>query len=130
MHIAFIDFEKVFGKIDCNKLWNILYKRSSPPRLIETIKCLYNSNIILIDTSGKMSKEISVSHGVRLGYSLSPTVFNNFIGNMLQTWKTMTFPGIQMNNLYADNQIILKKCEPYRHTAVYKLTQIAKKLQF
>jgi hypothetical protein len=37
----------------------------------------------------------------------------------------MTDSGIQMNNLYADNQII-KKCEHYLHTAVYKLTQIAK----
>jgi hypothetical protein len=56
-----------------------------------------------------MSKEISVNHGLRLGYGLSPTVFNNFTGNMLHTWKTMTNPGIQMNNLYADNQIVLKK---------------------
>jgi hypothetical protein len=48
MHIAFIDFEKVFDKIDCIKQWNILYKRNSPPHLLETIKCLYNSNIMQI----------------------------------------------------------------------------------
>ena len=38
----------------------------------------------------------------------------------------MPNPGIQTNNLYADNQIILKKCEHYLHTAVNKRTQIAK----
>ena len=57
-------------------------------------------------------------------------MFNNFIGNTLQTWKTMTNPGIQMNNLYADNQIILQKCEHYPHIAEYKLTQIAKNCIF
>ena len=114
--------EKVFDKLDCNKLWNILYKCTSPPHLIKTINCLYNSNIIQMVTSNKMSKEISINHGVRQGYSLSPTVFSNFIGHMLQTWKTVTNPGIWMNNLYADNHIILQKCEHYLHTAIYKLT--------
>ena len=42
----------------------------------------------------------------------------------------MTNPGIQMNNLYADKQIVLQKCEHYLHTAVYKLTQIAKNCSF
>jgi len=64
-----------FDKVDCNKLWNIVYERSSPPHLIETIKCLYESNIIQIDTSSKMSKEISANHGVRQGYSLLLTFF-------------------------------------------------------
>ena len=42
----------------------------------------------------------------------------------------MTNPGIQMNNLFADSQIILKKYEDYLQTAVYKLTQIAKNYNF
>jgi Reverse transcriptase (RNA-dependent DNA polymerase). len=83
-----IDFKKAFDKIDSNKLWNILYKCSYPPYFIETIKCLYNNNIIQIDTSRKISKEISVNHGVRWGYSLSPPLFKILIGNLLQTWKT------------------------------------------
>jgi len=42
----------------------------------------------------------------------------------------MINPAIQMNNLYTDNHIILKKCERYIHTAVYELTHIAKNCRF
>ena len=57
-------------------------------------RSLYNSNIIQRDTSSKMSEEISLNHGVRQGYSLSLTVFINFIGNMLQTLKIRSETGV------------------------------------
>jgi hypothetical protein len=109
-YIAFIDFDKAFDKIDRNKLWNILYKSSYPTHLTQTMKCLYN--IIHTDISGKISEEISTNQGEKQGRSLSPTLSNTYIDDMLRTWKAMTNTRTQVSNTFistphfADDQII------------------------
>jgi hypothetical protein len=107
-------------------------KRGYRIHLRETIKCLYNNNTIHIDISGKISEEISINQGVRQGSSLSSTLFNIYIDDMLRTWKTVTNTGIQVNNtfistlLFADDQVILQNLNMISKQQYINLTQIAK----
>jgi hypothetical protein len=39
-HIAFLDLEKAFDRVNLNQLWQILNKRGIPYRLIDAIKSL------------------------------------------------------------------------------------------
>jgi len=42
-HIAFLDLEKAFYRVNRNELWQIINKRDIPYHLIEVIKSLYKN---------------------------------------------------------------------------------------
>jgi hypothetical protein len=42
-HIAFLDLEKAFDRLNRNQLWQILNRRVIPYNLIEVIKSLYKN---------------------------------------------------------------------------------------
>jgi hypothetical protein len=48
MHIAFIDLEKAFDRINRSKLWEILDKRGYPKHLINILINMYNETKIKI----------------------------------------------------------------------------------
>jgi sorting nexin-29 len=53
-HIAFLDLEKGFDRINRNQLWQILNKRGIPYHLVEVIKSLYKNTSVQIDTGRKI----------------------------------------------------------------------------
>jgi hypothetical protein len=50
-HIAFLDLEKAFDRVNRNQLWQILNR--IPYHLIAVIKSLYKNTSVKIDTEGK-----------------------------------------------------------------------------
>jgi retron-type reverse transcriptase len=80
MHIAFIDLEKAFDRINRSKLWEILDKRGHPKYLINFLINMYNETKIKIELGdGRLSQEIFTNKGVRQGCSLSPLLCNIYI---------------------------------------------------
>jgi len=75
-HIAFLDLEKAFDRVNQNQLWQILNKRGIPYHLIEVIKSLYKNTSVQIDTGRKILDKIYINQGVRQGCNLSPALFN------------------------------------------------------
>jgi hypothetical protein len=75
-HVAFIDFEKAFDKVNRNKLWIIMEEPGYPQHLIRVIQSLYHNSKIIINTGKNKTEEIIVNKGVRQGCSISPTLFN------------------------------------------------------
>jgi len=52
-HIAFLDLEKAFDRVNRKQLWQILNKRGIPYHLIEVTKSLYKNTSVQIDMGGK-----------------------------------------------------------------------------
>ena len=75
-HMAFLDLEKAFDRVNRNQLWQILNRRGIPNHLIEVIKSLYRNTSIQIDTGRKILDKIYINQGVRQGCNLSPALFN------------------------------------------------------
>jgi hypothetical protein len=63
-HMAFLDLEKAFDRVNRNQLWQILNRRGIPYHLIEVIKNLYKHTGVQIDTGRKILDKISVNQGV------------------------------------------------------------------
>lgn len=130
-HMAFIDFEKAFDRIDRRKIWGIMTKRGYPEHLINTIKSLYEETKIVINTGSVRTEEISINQGVRQGCSLSPTLFNIYIDDLVREWKTIVSTGIKLNHhvhlnllLFADDLTIIQASEDDLQRAVHKLNQL------
>jgi uncharacterized protein (UPF0128 family) len=49
-HVAFIDFEKAFDKVNRNKLWTIMEERGHTQHLIRVRQSLYHNSKIIINT--------------------------------------------------------------------------------
>ena len=71
-HVAFLDLEKAFDRLDRNQLWQILNRRGISYRLIEAIKSLYKNTDVQIDTGKKILEKIYINQEVRQGCNLSP----------------------------------------------------------
>ena len=64
-HIAFLDLEKAFDRVNRHKLWKILNKRGIPYHLIEVIMSLYENTSVQIDTGRKILDKIYINKGVK-----------------------------------------------------------------
>ena len=87
-----------------------------PQYLIQACQSLYQHTKILIGTH--KTNEVDTNQGVRQGCSLSPTLFNLYIDDIIRTWKTSAAPGIKLKVnmfinklLFADDQVIIQECE-------------------
>jgi len=100
-HIAFLDLEKAFDRVNWNQLWQILNKRGIPYHLIEVIKSLYKNTSVKIDTGCKILEKIYINQGVRQGCNLSLALFNIYIDDLLRNWKHKADTGIKLKrNIY------------------------------
>lgn len=133
-HIAFIDYVKAFDRVNRTVLWEIMEKHGYPRHLVEVIKGLYLNTNIIINTGLRKTSPITITRGVRQGCSLSPTLFNIYIDDMVRQWKHDISVGIRLapSNTYintlmfADDQVILQKSEDDLQHSVYRLYQICK----
>lgn len=69
--MAFIDFEKAFGKVNRRAIWKSL---ESNVCRIKLLKVMYD-NIYRIKHRGQLSDPINISAGVKQGCILSPILF-------------------------------------------------------
>ena len=69
-HIAFVDLEKAFDRVDRNVLWKILQDRGYPQQLVRTVQSLYCRTKITVKNNHKVSEAVSTNQGVRQGCSM------------------------------------------------------------
>lgn len=132
-HIGFIDFQKAFDKLDRLQLWEIMSLRGYPQHLIDTLKRIYRTTDIIINTGKTRNIELRTTQGVRQGCSISPTLFNIYIDHIVKIWKNEINTGITIGHnkllnilLFADDLVIIQGNEDNLQTAIYRLQEIAK----
>lgn len=133
-HMAFIDYEKAFDRVLRTKMWEILERRGYPKRIINVIKSLYKETEIVIKLGEDLSEPVQVNSGLRQGCSLSPTLFNIYIDNILREWQIDDNSGFKIGPqyylgtlLFADDQIIFGKTENELQISVNRLNETSKK---
>ena len=131
-HVAFLDLEKVFDRVDRNKLWQILDRIGIPYHLIEVIKSLYKNTSVQIDTRMKiLEKNVLTKKYDKCNLSLA--LFNIYINDFLRNWKHKVDVGIMLKRnlylntlLFADDQVIIQEFEDKLQKSVYILNQMSK----
>jgi hypothetical protein len=104
-----------------------------PYHVVQTIKRIYIIPNIIINTGQIQTTELRTTQGDRQRCSLSPTLFNTYIIDLIKRGKIEVNPGIkisQRNSLYvllfADDLTIIQKNENDVQRPVYKLERFGK----
>jgi len=131
-HMAFLDLEKAFDRVNRNQLWQILNRRGIPYYLIEVIKSLYKNTSVQIEAGRKILDKIFIKQGVQ-GCNLSPALFNIYIDDLLRSWKHKADAGIMLKRnlylntlLFTDDQVLIQDSEDKFQKSVYILNQMSK----
>ena len=129
-HIAFIDFQKVFDKVNRNRLLNILADNHIPQQIISNIFNLYRKTMISIKLSEKLTELKEIFTGVRQGCALSPLLFNIYMNKSIKEFRHKTHSHIRINIFtnfdtlrYADDLTLLATSEDELQRFIHNLKQ-------
>lgn len=95
-HIAFIDLEKAFDKVNWSKMMKILRDVGLDYRDRKIIYELYKNQKSIVEI-GENKQEASIKQGVRQGCPLSPLIFNIFIESAIRKINEAGNGGVKMN---------------------------------
>ena len=76
IYFCFIDYAKVFGCVDHNKLWKILKELGTPDHLTCLLRNLYAGQETTVRTGHGTADWFQIGKRVRQGCILSPCLFN------------------------------------------------------
>ena len=129
--LLFIDYEKAFDCIKREQLFTIMKHRNIPYHLVEVIKDIYKDNKIQLKYNNKLSNAADINRGVRQGCSLSPTLFNIYMNEIITQWQKEVPASIQLSRkaklntfLFADDQVIISNTEDNLQKAIFKLNNL------
>ena len=132
-HMAFIDLQKAFDKVNRLELWNILNNKGYPSHIIKVIRSLYKDTKMVIEIDGEITEELKTNQGLKQGCSLSPILFNIYLDEILKEWKQKVHKGINLGRsrtlnvlMFADDIVLIFDTEDRLQKAVYELNKICK----
>ena len=82
--VAFLDIKAAYDSTDRNVLSNRLLELGSPKYLTRIIMALFDNNKSRVLVGGQMSPYITHPAGLLQGSSLSPTLYNCYIGGIME----------------------------------------------
>ena len=116
-YAAFLDAEKAFDRIDRNLMLYKLLKIGVKGFMYENIKCIYSEATCSINVNNILTEWFKTDSGVIQGDTLSPTLFNIFINDMVNEVNALNL-GIPFDDgnrlsilLYADDIVVLSETE-------------------
>ena len=112
LFLCFVDLKQAFDRVQLNHVVNILKHQEIDSRIVEVIRKLNTQNSTFIKIQNTLSEQVQISKGIRQGDSLSPTLFNLIMDQIIQQVKNKNL-GYQMHNTkfnilcYADDAVLM-----------------------
>lgn len=82
--VAFLDIKKAYDSVDRDVLWNVLIGKRCNPGLARVIMALFDNNRSRVAVNGRETREIEHRAGLLQGSVLSPTLYNLYIGGIME----------------------------------------------
>ncbi len=114
--LAFLDAEKAFDRVDRNLLLYKVLTNGIRGHMYENIKNIYGDSFCSVNINNMLTDWFDTKCGVKQGDTLSPTMFNIFINDIVRDVKSLD-SGVEINGikicilLYADDIVLISDCE-------------------
>ena len=124
---AFIDFKQAYDYINRQKLWSMLHQLGIKGNMLMTVKSLYSSVSACVRVNSLTTDWFNVSGGLRQGCILSSLLFNLFLDNLVNFFKSLDI-GISIGDekvcilLYADDIVLIADNEHDLHLLLNALS--------
>ena len=128
--MCFVDLTQAFDRVKLEDVVPLLQKREVHPRIITIINKLNTNNYTSIKIADKLSDKIPLTTGIRQGDSLSPTLFNIIMDEIITEVKKVE-RGYRMGDkeikaiCYADDVVLISESEDNLQRLLYKFEQTA-----
>ena len=115
-YLAFLDAEKAFDRIDRELLLYKLQLNNITGHIYENIKSIYSDALCSVNVNNMLTDWFSSDSGLKQGDTLSPTMFNIYINDIVQEVKS-TGKGIIIDGfnicvlIYADDIVLMSDSE-------------------
>ncbi|XP_076038728.1 uncharacterized protein LOC143023941 [Oratosquilla oratoria] len=126
LNLLFVDQEKVFDRINRNKLWQTHEEYSIRGQLFDNIRAIYTKSMSAVRTQNELSDWFDVSSGVRQGCVLSLIRLIIYIDKI--TKEANPIPEDPNETLFADNQSLVHEKEDQFQEYTDSLNRQCKKL--
>jgi hypothetical protein len=131
--VTFIDFEKAFDRVDRKLLFYKMQLMGFGGKLVSVLKTLYENSSLCLNINGFISPSFESKFGVKQGDSISPTLFNLYINDLIYTLNACD-SGIRLTEnthvsalLYADDLAIIADSEQSMKKQLDALTEWCRK---
>ncbi|KAH7978414.1 hypothetical protein HPB49_005476 [Dermacentor silvarum] len=103
LYLAFLDMEKAYDSVPHSRLWQKLQGIGLESKGIDLLKDLYTGCTAVYRLNELRSKKVQQKIGLKQGCPLSPTLFNVYITQLLQTLD-IEGPGLRLSTITTDGQ--------------------------
>ena len=81
--MVFIDLSKAFATVDRSTLWILLRIYGCPETFVEIIQEFHDGFAGAVSIGGSITEPAEISHGLKQGCVLAPTLFTLFLAALL-----------------------------------------------
>ena len=99
IHLPFLDYVKAFFGVKREKFVEVLQSKNIPILLLRSIISFYSGNKIKAMINNQVSEEHTINHGVRQGCPVSPTLFNNYMNEIIVKWSQIYTKGVSLSTV-------------------------------
>nr|VZI40739.1 unnamed protein product [Spirometra erinaceieuropaei] len=96
LYSTFVDMTKAFDTFNPDGLWKIIQEFGCPERLTQMVRQLHGGMMAPITDNGPVSEVFAMTHGVKHGCVLAPTLFSLMFSVMLMDAYCDERPGIRL----------------------------------
>ena len=87
LHMAFIDLEKAYDRVDRKALWKVLELYGVGEKLRKAVESMYEGGRACVRICGEETDWFKVERGLRQGCVMSPWLFNLYMDGVMREFK-------------------------------------------
>ena len=135
IYVCFVDLRKAFDSIWRKALIYKLYSNGIGKKMTNIIKMMYKNTKSALKEDGMCSDYFEICRGVRQGDSLSPTLFNIYINDIAELFKSQNSCPLTLETskigslLFADDLLLLSESKEGLQNSIDKLSEYCDKWQ-
>ncbi|KAL4141596.1 hypothetical protein QTP88_004212 [Uroleucon formosanum] len=137
VYLLFVDFKQAYDSIARSTLWNVMVQLGIPAKLVRMVKACMKNSRCKVKFNSVLSKEFTVTTGVRQGDALSPILFNIALESVVKEVLQNEPQGLNIGQgkqvllaAYADDIVVIAETVDSLKRTTDILIDAAKKIRF